>query len=258
MSEFVTKFTAPFEDVEPYYQLFSLETVSQAPKAAGLYAWYAGLNAGLKDWELEVVDGIDVGTDRLRNLLKRHTDRYCFRELEATALGAFSQTWSGQLQDQTANMLRSVLAEPTDIQEQDNYDQQRAPKLQSTLESRDKRRLMVKALEMALPVLSAPIYVGVADCLHTRLSRHVREINQLTNTVINDPASRQRLRKEKKTNFALRAIAAGFSPENLQVWTFNLDLLVEELGSKTQDARTVAEAVEWVLNRWHRPYLGRR
>ena len=254
----MTKVTTPFKDVETYYQLFSLETVSQAPKAAGLYAWYAGLNAGLKDWELEVVDGIDVGTDRLRNLLKRHTDRYCFRELETTALGAFSQTWSGHLQDQTANTLRSVLAEPTDFQEQANYDQQRAPKLLSTLESRDKRQLMVKALEIALPVLSAPIYVGVAECLHKRLSQHVREINQLTSSVIKDPASRQRFRKEKKTNFALRAIAAGFSPENLQVWTFNLDLLIEELGSKTQDARTVAEAVEWVLNRWHRPYLGRR
>jgi hypothetical protein len=258
MSGFVTKLTTAFGDVEPYYQLFSLETVSQAPKVSGLYAWYAGLNAGLKDWELEIVDGIDIGTDRLRSLLKRHTDRYCFSELETTALGAFSQTWTGQLQDQTANSLRSVLAAPTNIQEQDSYDQKRAPKLQSTLESRDKRRLMVKALEMALPVLSAPIYVGVADCLHTRLSQHVREIYQLTNTVLNDPASRERLRKEKKTNFALRAIAAGFSPENLQVWTFNLDLLMEELENKTQDARTVAEAVEWVLNRWHRPYLGRR
>ena len=254
----MTKFAKPFEDFESYYQLFSLETVSQAPKASGLYAWYAGLNAGLKDWELEIVDGIDVGTDRLRSLLKRHTDRYCFRELEATALGTFSQTWTGQLQDQTASSLRSALAASTNVQAQDGYDQKRAPKLQSTLESREKRRLMVKALEMALPILSAPIYVGVADCLHTRLSQHVREIHQLTNTVLNDPASRERFRNEKKTNFALRAIAAGFSPENLQVWTFNLDLLIEDLEGKTQDARTVAEAVEWVLNRWHRPYLGRR
>jgi hypothetical protein len=256
--KFVTVPTHPFENVENYYQLFSLETVSQAPKATGLYAWYAGLNAGLKDWELEVTDGIDVGTERLRSLLKRHTAHYCFRELETTALGAFSQTWTGQLQDKTANILQNVLAEPGDTQEQDSYDQKRAPKLQSTLESREARRLMVKALEAAIPVLSAPIYVGVADCLHTRLSQHVRDINKLTNTVINDPSSRQRLRKEKKTNFAVRAVAAGFSPENLQVWTCNLDLLIEEIGSKTQDARTVAEAVEWVLNRWHRPYLGRR
>lgn len=250
--------TRPFEDVERYYQIFSLETVSQAPRATGLYAWYAGLNAGLKDWELEVIDGVDVGTERLRSLLKRHTDRYCVQELETTALGAFSQTWVGQLQDQTANTLRNVLAEPNGVQEQESYDQKRAPKLQSTLESRNARRLMVRALEIAMPVLSSPIYVGVADCLQTRLAQHVREVNKLASTVNNDPSTRQRLREVKKTNFAVRAIAAGFSPDNLQVWTCNLDLLVEELGSKSQDARTVAEAVEWVLNRWHRPYLGRR
>ncbi len=246
------------QDIKKYYKVFSVETISQAPEATGLYAWYAGLNAGVKDWELDVIDGIDAGTDRLRKLLFRHTDCYSFRELETKALGAFSQTWAGQLQDQTANILRNALAKPEETQESDNYDLKRAPKLQSTLESRNARSLMVKALETAIPVLSAPIYVGVADCLKTRLSQHVKEITALANTVIKDPKSRQRLRKEKKTNFALRTVAAGFTPENLEVWTFNLELLMEDIGGKDQDPRVVSEAVEWVLNRWHRPYLGRR
>lgn len=246
------------KDIEKYYQVFSVETVSQAPKATGLYAWYAGLNAGLKDWELEINDGIDAGTERLRKLLRRHTECYSYREIETTALGAFSQTWTGMLEDRTADILRDVLAEPETVQEQENYDQKRAPKLRSSLESRDARYLIVKALESTIPIISAPIYVGVAECLNTRLSQHVRELNKLTNTVIKDPNSRQRLRKEKKTNFALRAVAAGFSPENLQIWTFNLESLVNDIGVQSQDPRTVSEAIEWVLNRWHRPYLGRR
>jgi hypothetical protein len=173
-NKFVPEPNIKIQDIEKYYQVFSVETVSQAPKATGLYAWYAGLNAGIKDWELDVVDGVDAGTDRLRKLLFRHTDCYSFRELETKALGSFSQTWAGQLQDQTADILRNALAKPDEIQESDTYDLKRAPKLQSTLESRNARSLMVKALETAIPILSAPIYVGVADCLKTRLSQHVK------------------------------------------------------------------------------------
>lgn len=246
------------QDIGKYYDVFSVETVSEAPQTTGLYAWYADLNAGLKDWELEIVDGIDAGTERLRKLLRRHTESYSYRELETKASGAFSQTWSGQLQDQTADILRDALTRPEKVENKDNYDLKRAPKLQSTLESRNARSLMVKALETAIPVLSAPIYVGVAECLQTRLSQHVKEITKLADTVVKDPSSRQRLREVKKTNFALRAIAAGFAPENLQVWTFNLELLIDHVGDKNQDPRVVSEAVEWVLNRWHRPYLGRR
>ena len=250
--------TFPFTTDERFYQRFTLETFSQAPKATGIYAWYAQLNAGIKDWELDIVDGNDAGTNRLRNLLKRHTDRYCLRELETTASGSFSQNWTGQLKDNTAKILQDTLSTSGNDQEENSYDQKRAPKLQASLESRDARLLMVKALELAMPVLSAPIYVGVASCLNTRLSQHVNEINKLSSAANDNPEVRETLREKRKSNFAARAVASGFTPESLQVWTCNLDLLVEDLESQSQDARTVAEAVEWLLNRWHRPYLGRR
>jgi hypothetical protein len=258
----VSRSSSPLDNSERYYRSFSIATVSQAPKATGLYAWYAKLNAGIKDWELDIVNGSDAGVNRLRSLLKRHTERYYVRELDATAMGAFSETWSGKLYDQTAEVLQSALADNRSFKDNVDYDTKRAPKLQLTLESPDKRLLMVKALEAALPIMSSPIYIGVADCLNTRLSNHAREINRFTSVVIKDPDSRQRLRESRKTSFAVRAIAAGFAPEHLQVWTFNLDELIvdleKELGGEICDSRVIAEAVEWVLNRWHRPYLGRR
>ena len=162
------------------------------------------------------------------------------------------------MKDNTAKILQDTLSAAGNNQEENSYDHQRAPKLQASLESRDARLLMVKALEIAMPVLSAPIYVGVATCLNTRLSQHVNDINKLSSAVNDDPEVRQRLREKGKSNFAQRAVAAGFTPESLQVWTCNLDLLIEDLESQSHDARAVAEAVEWLLNRWHRPYLGRR
>lgn len=241
-----------------YYQAFTLETISQAPNVTGLYAWYAALGAGPKDWELDVVNGSDVGIERLRGLLKRQTDRLGFRTLEATAIGSFSQTWTGMLSDQTSDSLREVLAESSSSRRSENYDRQRAPKLQESLDSRDSRLLLVKALDLAIPCLSSPIYVGVAENLNSRLSTHARDVNRLAAAVARNPNIRQRLREETRTSFAIRAIASGFLPSNLRVCTLNLDLLCKDLEVTNQDSRAVGEAVEWILNRWNRPYIGKR
>lgn len=247
------------DDITHYCEMFTSETISQAPTATGLYAWYASLNAGPRDWELEINDGADIGIERLKNLLRRQTDRLGFRSLEAVATGAFSQTWTGQLNDQTSDLLKDILAaESGGAQKNENYDKKRAPKLQSSLESRDSRLLLVKALELAIPCLSAPIYVGVAEDLKSRLSSHANQLNTLSAAVARNPDIRDRLRSESKSNFAIRVIASGFLPANLRVLTLNLELLATDLKIENSDPRTVAEAAEWILNRWNRPYLGRR
>jgi len=241
-----------------YYQEFSLETVSEAPNATGLYAWYASLNAGPKDWEMQIVDSEDKGIERLRNILRKQTDRFGFRTLETKAIGPFSQTWTGQLNDQTSNVLKDILSSSNDTQNQDSNNEKGAPKLQASLESPDSRYLLVKALESASPFLSSPIYIGVAENLNSRLSDHARDIKKLTSKVAKDPGARDTLKKLSKKSFAIRAVVSGFSPANLLVWTFNLDSLAEDLEIDTQEHRTVAEAAEWILNRWNRPYLGVR
>ena len=57
---------------------------------------------------------------------------------------------------------------------------------------------------------------SVTNYLQTRLSRHVREINQLDSTVIGAPGICQRLREVKKTNFVVRVVAVEFS-QNSQI-----------------------------------------
>lgn len=240
------------------YQLFSIDSVSQAPEASGIYAWYATLDAGKMDWELDVVDGEDAGIERLRSLLRKQTSRYNSRELSAIAKGAFSQTWQGSLVDQTSDALLKVLTNAPDLSSDGSYDKQKAPKLQDTLASRNSRKLLVSALQGAIPIFASPIYIGVAESLRKRLLQHANVITNLSADLSKNPDERELLEKHKDKNFATRVISSGFSPNHLRVFTFNFDELAkqEEIGSI--DTRTVSESVEWLLNRWHHPYLGKR
>lgn len=237
---------------------YTCETIDEAPERVGLYAWYGVFLAGRKDWEFELERGMDAGIRRLQILLSQHSQRYFAPPLDITGKGTFSTTWVGQLEDTTPQILMRVLSNEDEIPEGGTkYDKERAPELRESLQHRDLRGALVAALEAAGPVLAAPLYIGVAKNLKTRLETHARQLYELSSLAAKEPTFRQRLLLSSQTTFASRAVAMGYSPDTLEVWALNLEGVVLG-GMKADRMRTVAEAVEWLLNRWHRPILGKK
>ncbi|MEO1268522.1 MAG: hypothetical protein AAFX99_10520 [Myxococcota bacterium] len=241
------------------FDRYTCMTVGQATTGVGLYAWYGVLDAGPKDWELDLDGDTDRGIERFRALLGRHTLRYTPPALAATAKGTFSTFYQGNLEEQSASALRRVLTdghEPND-EEESPYTILRAKRLSETLESAQMRGWLVQTLGVATPILSAPIYVGVSDRVQERLSTHVRQLRQFSHAVAARPEDRQQLLEAEKSSFASRAVGMGFTVDTLEVWVLDIERLLDGEHDKAK-LRTLVEAAEWLLNRWHRPLLGRR
>ncbi len=250
----------PFQGSAGHFQPFTCSTVEQAPAAPGIYAWYSLLGAGPKDWDYEVVDGSDAGIGRLRSLLEKHTARHEAQTLRMEATGAFAQRWVGEVRETSNRALQRVLSgEDVDEGSDASYGKI-APKMRATLDNPQMRKALVRILQVSTPLISAPLYIGVATELRQRLQQHADEIVKVSHLVAGNAEKRNAVLEKGRSagRFALRAVGAGFTPESLVVWTLNLESMLEDQGLKTDKVRDVAEAAEWLLNRWYRPALGKR
>lgn len=222
----------------------------RAPDAPGLYAWYGHLDAGPVDWELDPAAGEDKGRERLLALLNHHSARNNPPPLELRATANLNLGWRGDLDSTAATSVREVMDDMRD-------DEGSGPSaLKRTLGSPVRREALVHALWQATPILSAPLYVGVTESLESRLRDHLDDLRRALDVVRRSPESREILRRRGKT-FGARAVGAGYDLESLRVFTLNFDDVLDGQLDAAQ-ARTVAEAAEWLLNRWQRPPLGRR
>lgn len=244
-------------DHPDHFQRYTIANIGKAPTVPGLYAWYGVIVAGAPDWEMDLYEGQDRGELNSRRVLKNHTARYRGPELEITAAGGFSTAWQGNIQDSSNRGLQEVLEAM--IATPSEGDSVPAPKLQQTLSSPDARKLLFRALSASNPVFAAPLYIGVAEDLANRLRQHSKMLLKLWEACAKDASRLQQIRENPKFKgqFAVRAIERGFSPESVEVWVLPLEHFNEDNLNDTQ-LRTTAEALEWLLNRWHRPPLGRR
>jgi hypothetical protein len=201
-----------------------------------------------------LADGEDLGDQASRSLLQRHSTRFASPPLKIDARGAFFTGWRGDIQDSTQDKLRAALAGKTTANEQGTGELEPS-QLDSVLASPQHREILIGILQLATPILSSPIYIGVAKSLRTRLRQHVDVLFKLANAAPATAEERDRLLSDSR--FASRAVGMGFSADTLSVWTLNLSAAYP--GKSNTDAlRAVAETAEWLLNRWHRPLLGRR
>lgn len=257
------------QEVSPHFQRFQSDELAGAPTGPGLYAWYGVIRSGCPDWRLEIRDGVDEGERNSRRLLRDHTARHVGPTLSISAEGGFSTQWSGELTDCSNRELQEILspADPAGLEQvgaQDGELQRPAPKLQATLSNEAMRRLLFHALECATPVLSAPLYIGVAVDLRVRLEQHMKMLYKLQDAIRADPSRLAKISSNPRVQreFAVRAITRGFHASTVEVWAVDFSQLQASLtnGSEltTSQLRTIAEACEWLLNRWHRPPLGRR
>lgn len=242
-----------------HFARFTIESISQVPDKVGLYAWYSRVAAGPADYEVDLQDGRDAGIKRFRMLLQRHTERHTAPPLRTDAHGAFSAHFGGLLEDLTVRTLQIALSGRV-VDEADDYERKRTTALNDSIEQPRLRRALVETLRVSTPVLAAPLYIGISINLRSRLAVHVSQFQRLSDLVRRDPGARSQLQAQPKS-FAIRAVARGFTAEHLEVWALDLQtLLLEDEGKNASpdQLRQVAEAGEWLLNRWYRPYLGRK
>ena len=230
-------------------QHYTFLELTKAPDSPGLYAWYGSLALYPADYRDEIADGVNIGTARLRASLARHTARFDPRPRRLSSRAEFGSRWRGELQDAgRATIRRTILGSSTSEGGMDGA-------LESATSSEPLRRELVSILQSAQPALAAPLYIGVTNSLKRRLREHVTLYNDLRDDVSRNPerlADLKRATENQRTEFAHRVVAAEFEPENLSVyaWPYTSSLSQAEIDSLLKSA-------EWLLNRWHRPTLGR-
>jgi hypothetical protein len=243
-------------------QVFSCSNVAQAPASPGLYAWYGRIQIGLPDFRKDVYEGRDLGDERLRDVLARHTLRHALPNVRVSVRSSFEAEWGSVCPELSINGFLGILRGTIGAEDLEDDPLERTIKaVDDTMQVPKKRQLLKSALEHAIPVISAPIYVGVSDNLRDRLARHVAEMSKLAEASRDDTGLRDRLAAEPThPRFAVRAFVAGFGLDHLEVQVLDFSKMSEETGLQysTADLRDVAACAEWLLNRWHRPYLGRR
>lgn len=245
----------PFE----HFVRFTTKDISQVPARVGIYAWYSRTAVGPADYRVDIRQGRDIGVDRFRSVLQRHTERHTAAPMVTDARGTFSMHYAGVLEDRTAETLKAVLSGEA-FDSASDYESGRSRALADSIEKPELRAQLVRALGVSSPVLSAPLYIGISVNLRDRLATHTRQLQRLSDLVRREPTARKQLQSNPKS-FAVRAIARGFTEEHLEVWVLDLQaLLLDEPdgAASPEELRAVAEAGEWLLNRWHRPYLGKR
>lgn len=230
---------------------FVCESIDSAPDATGIYAWYGVPRIGVADWK-----DLTSGERRLRDLLRRHTERMMDQPIRLHARSRFGATWDGEMVNTTLRYLAAALSgvpiEKKNETEDESEDSVRAPKLQDSLKHESTRSVLVSALQACAPIFSTPLYIGVADKLRRRLREHREELYEYDEAVTSGKWTRDAVRF--RGSFAARAVGADFSPDQLVVYAWNLEPLAPEIS----DLRDLAEALEWLLNRWNRPVFGRR
>lgn len=226
----------------------AFDEVGNAPTGPGIYAWYGVPAAGPEDWATE---------QALRNFLAFHTRRYVTPTLQLAAQTTFKRSWGGELDETTSRVFDRALGLVEDDGGDEpltTEDQVKRKTLSAAVDrvcaDGSHREHLVEALIAAIPMLASPLYVGISRTLRKRLLTHVRTFEKLAAEAPTDAELEDLLADDK--NFAARAFSRGFSDSLLQVWCLPLSI------SDPNAADDMVKAVEFFLNRWHHPPLGRR
>ncbi len=239
---------------------FTCSTVSQAPESPGLYAWYSKVDIGDSDYVKQIFEGKDEGATRFRASLARHTGRHNLPDMHVHIHSSFESEWKATISELTTERFVETLYGNPPVDEQAEQGiKKRLAALDKSFETQKTRQLFKRILEDSVPIFASPIYIGVSDNLRRRLTEHVQYLQRLARALDREPQQREDLRRSASQSglFAARALAAGFDENLLEV---HIQDFSEFAGGEftVEQLRDIAGSAEWVLNRWHKPYLGRR
>jgi hypothetical protein len=156
--------------------------------------------------------------------------------------------WQGEVVDSGPKRF----AEALESLDAPDYPGRGSKQLHWALHNAPAREALSKVVFDAAPRLTAPIYIGVAENLNERLPQHVKKYNGAREQILQG----QSISPKQLKDFGVRAAAAGLRPADLRVGALPITSMAS--GLTIGEQRKVAEAAEFVLNRWHRPILGRR
>ncbi len=225
---------------------FSADSIDGVVHEPGLYAWYAIPVAGVPDWMVDHDEnGLDRGAYNYGSFLANYTERLRGPDLSMSLSGPFWAEWEGKALERGYQVLASnirVLAEGGSA---------RGAKLRWALQNPLARERLAAVLEAASPRLSAPIYIGVSLDLGGRLAEHMETLEKASAFLSVGDEVPQNL----VGTFGARAAMAGLTVDELRVAVLPVPAMA---GMAAGELRNIAEAAEFVLNRWHKPIFGER
>ncbi len=213
--------------------LLSFETVSDAEAKPGLYAWYLRIRPGRSNIE---------SAQNFSKVLKRIAEQICYPTLAMQVGGHFNLKMEGDLNHLWYGHNKQPFA----------------PNFQEMLEDLEERELISKILDLAVPLLTGPLYIGVSKNLKQRLQAHTRLIEKYNkklqeDAIPEDPIdSKDSLQNDR--NFAERIVERKIDPNELMVGV----TYVHQPNLSLERIRKTVETAETLLNRMFYPILGRR
>lgn len=210
-------------------ELLSFGEVPDADPTPGLYAWYLRIKPGKINLE---------SPENFSKALKRITEQLCYPDfsmqlrghLNLHLKGDLKHLWYGHEENRFSNQFQSILEQP------------------------EEREILGEILELTVPMLTGPLYIGVSKNLQLRLEQHVQLIQGYQEDTIQYSSIDSEESLENDKNFAQRIIERRIDPNHLIVGI----VYVSHPHVSPPRIRKAIETAETLLNRMFYPILGRK
>lgn len=216
---------------------FPMTDVTSLPSGAGLYAWYAVPVTGPEDV---------ASSSALGGRLASHTLTLRHPPIALDVRWHLGAMWTGELPEGGITGFARLIEDLAS-----GARSTPGAELSRALHDPVHRPMLAELLFHAAPRLAAPIYVGVAKGLRKRGMDHRRDYENARADLAagDDPLT------VAGNTLGARLAVARIPPEALWITPYpvaSLDKLTDV------EWRRIAEAAEFVVNRWQHPLFGRR
>jgi hypothetical protein len=208
---------------------YSWMEIEHVPETTGVYAWYSRLQISRADVDSVIADvSAELGRGdelRAKAVVEHALDRFVFGPYRDTPYrvelrGALKPRYGGEV----------------------NHEPTRSDSLVDRLTKQpDRFRMIAVILAGVAPGFTAPLYIGMAVNLRSRLRKHKRRIIELR-----DNGWSPSTEDLSDAGFANQVAARGFEPTNLFV-------MIAEVPAETSEHNDI----ENILNRINFPIFGR-
>lgn len=216
-------------DVNTVGKLLSFGEVTDANSEPGLYAWYLRLKPGKSNIESPA---------NFLSALKRITQQTCYPNLSMQLQGHLGLNLKGNL--------KHIWYGHDENPFSDSF--------QEILNHTEERKILSDILELTVPLLTGPLYIGVSKNLQNRLQQHTQLIQGYQAEPIQTPLIDSKESLENDKNFAQRIVERKINPNHLAVGI----VYVSQQHLSPSKIRKTIEFAEMLLNRMFYPTLGRK
>lgn len=229
---------------------------SKVPERPGIYVWYVKPLIGRTDW-VSSFDALryDKGDENLRQILFEFSNNLAPPNLTARAKLAFRDSWQGVLRAESYNSNSKKI-----LKAGHESDYHFPGELFDTVLRSEKSRFALNELiNQSFINFWTPIYIGKSKNLRDRLNKHVSNYRKLYDSS-QDPKVNEKIKvsiesedTENTPTLATRLLYANIKPAQCSI----AFLETSYAGCEDDDAVQLAEVLEWLLNTWNRPILGK-